>query len=87
MTAAGTVDEPLLPLGMKNRPGQTFDFQNQRQRHKHPTLQRVRVVRMRARHVRGRVRQSIVQCMIDGEEKGRDREAFRRNEEVLRVRA
>jgi hypothetical protein len=29
MTASLTKDKPLLPLGMKDRIGQRFDFQNQ----------------------------------------------------------
>jgi hypothetical protein len=31
MNALRTKDEPLLPLGMKDSLGQSFDFQNQRQ--------------------------------------------------------
>jgi hypothetical protein len=31
MTASRTKDEPLLPLWMKDRLGQSFDFQKQRQ--------------------------------------------------------
>jgi hypothetical protein len=37
-------------------------------------------------HVRGRVRQTMVQCTIDGREKGRDGEIFRGNEEVSKGR-
>ena len=82
---------PLSGSGMKDRLGQSFDLQNQRQSiKKHSTLEGIRRYGLYvcmsactyADDMRERVRQSIVRCvrMIDVGEKGRDNEYKGRGE-------
>ena len=85
MTASGIKEEFLLPLGMKDRLGQSFEFQkpapidikNSKIERVYDNTYSADVCKV---HVRARVRQNMVQYTIDGGTKGRNGENLRRGE-------